>query len=157
MQSNTKTNRTLAIDGMSGDDCVKKVTGALKSINGVETKSVGVGHAVVSTDDKGYAAACTAISDAGYRTRENSNNAQHDHHNSKGGQSNTNDSAGRGESDHDSRINSNRGKDTTNDQSQSQGQQRGRTGSGSTVSGNDVSSANSVPGSSSNSANKPAV
>ncbi len=61
------TTKTIQIDGMKGDTCVKNVSGALRGLNGVEVKSVSVGTAVLDcADDAACEAACTAISDAGY-------------------------------------------------------------------------------------------
>ena len=53
MQTTTQTQsqtRTLEIDGMTGDACFKKVTGALKEVSGVETQSVKVGSATIKCD-----------------------------------------------------------------------------------------------------------
>jgi copper chaperone CopZ len=158
MQSNAKTNRTLTIEGMSGDVCIKKVTGALKSVDGVDTKSVGVGHAVVNADEKGCAAACAAVSDAGYRTHNNTHTAQNDQHNSKGELPNANEPAVRNDIDRDNRLASNRGKDsTTNDPSHSHSQQRIKPGSTNTSNGNVAASPNNASGSPANSPTKPAI
>lgn len=62
---------TLAIDGMSGETCVTKVTSALHSVPAVKTQSVDVGSAVIDADQQGCDAACAAISGAGYRATEN--------------------------------------------------------------------------------------
>lgn len=71
MKSATITDRTLEIDGMSGDACVKKVTGALKDVQGVSTRSVKVGAATIEADQAGCEAACAAITQAGYKSRSN--------------------------------------------------------------------------------------
>lgn len=63
--------RELQIDGMSGDACVKKVTEALKPINGVTTQAVKVGSATINANDQGCKAACGAIGAAGYKAHEN--------------------------------------------------------------------------------------
>jgi copper chaperone CopZ len=55
---------------MSGDTCVKRVTGALSSVNGVKTQSVKVGSAKIESDDEGCQAACSAINKSGYKARE---------------------------------------------------------------------------------------
>lgn len=70
MQSATMTNRTLQIDGMTGDVCVQKVTSALKGVPGVETQSVKVGSASIGADQAGCDAACAAIGTAGFKARE---------------------------------------------------------------------------------------
>lgn len=69
MNSATAT-RTLDINGMSGDTCVQKVTGALKGVHGVTTQSVKVGSATISADKVGCDAACSAIDKAGYKAHE---------------------------------------------------------------------------------------
>lgn len=70
MTQSTMTTRNLAIDGMSGDPCIKQVTTALKSVPGISTESVKVGSATIGADDTGCAAACAAISRAGYKAHE---------------------------------------------------------------------------------------
>ncbi len=70
METATTTGRTLEIDGMSGDACVQKVTGALKGVHGVSTQSVKVGGAKIQADQAGCAAACAAIGSAGFKVRE---------------------------------------------------------------------------------------
>ena len=73
MQTTTQTQsqtRTLEIDGMTGDACVKKVTGALKEVSGVETQSVKVGSATIKCDKTACDAACAGIKAAGYTVRE---------------------------------------------------------------------------------------
>lgn len=63
-------SRTIEIDGMSGDACVQKVTGALKGVQGVTTKTVKVGSATIEADQAGCAAACSSIGKAGYKARD---------------------------------------------------------------------------------------
>jgi len=70
MESSPKTTRTLQIDGMTGDACVQKVTGALKSVHGVSTQSVKVGGATIGADQTGCNAACAAIDSVGFKSRE---------------------------------------------------------------------------------------
>lgn len=70
MNDSNNTSRTLEIDGMSGDVCVKKVTDALKAVPDVTTSSVKVGSAVIVADQHGCSAACSGIDAAGYRARE---------------------------------------------------------------------------------------
>ncbi len=70
MNTTTTTTRTLAIDGMSGDSCVQKVTGALKGVEGVTTQSVKVGGATLGATQAGCDAACAAIGTAGFKARE---------------------------------------------------------------------------------------
>lgn len=66
----TSTTRTLNINGMHGDACVQKVTGALKAVQGVTTQSVKVGSATIGADQGGCDAACSAIGKAGYKANE---------------------------------------------------------------------------------------
>lgn len=72
MDTATMSTRKLAIEGMSGDACVKSVTGALKSVQGVSTSSVEVGSATIQANKAGCDAACTAIGTAGFKAREGS-------------------------------------------------------------------------------------
>ncbi len=73
----TMTNaRTLKIDGMSGDTCIQKVKTALKGVSGVTTDSVKVGSATIHTEKPDQCqAACTAVTNAGYKAREDANSA----------------------------------------------------------------------------------
>lgn len=66
------TTRTLKIDGMTGDACIAKVTGALKGVAGVTTHSVKVGSASIGADQNGCTAACAAIDGAGFKARAGS-------------------------------------------------------------------------------------
>lgn len=70
MTTATKTNRTLQIDGMKGEDCCKKVTGALKGVNEVSTRNVKVGSATIEADQTGCTAACKAIDGVGFKAHE---------------------------------------------------------------------------------------
>ncbi len=70
MHTSTATTRTLEIDGMSGDACVQKVTGALKSVQGVTTQSVKVGAATIQADQAACDAACATLGRAGHQSRE---------------------------------------------------------------------------------------
>lgn len=70
MTTATKSSRTLSIDGMSGEDCCKKVTGALKGVSNVETHTVKVGSAKIEADEAGCKAACQAIGGAGFKANE---------------------------------------------------------------------------------------
>lgn len=63
-------SRTIKVDGMTGDTCVQKVSGALKSVEGVTTKSVTVGSVTIEADRDGYAAACSSIKAAGYKVQD---------------------------------------------------------------------------------------
>lgn len=74
----TKSSRTLQIDGMSGEDCCKKVTGALKGVTNVATHNVKVGSANIEADDAGCKDACRAIDGAGYKAHESQNQNQND-------------------------------------------------------------------------------
>lgn len=73
MNTATATTRTLKIDGMSGDACVKKVSGALKEVRDVTTQSVKVGSATIGSDEAGCAAACAAIGRAGFKAHQDPN------------------------------------------------------------------------------------
>lgn len=76
--STNPTTRTITIDGMSGDACVKKVTEALKSVHNVTIKSVTVGSATIEADQNGCNAACASIRTAGFKARaENSGTSDH--------------------------------------------------------------------------------
>ncbi len=68
-QTMSGTARTIQIEGMMGDVCVRKVTDALRAVADVVTKSVRVGSAEIVADDKGCAAACAAINDAGFKSQ----------------------------------------------------------------------------------------
>jgi hypothetical protein len=70
MASATITNKTLEIDGMKGDLCVHKVTGALNGVRSVVTQSVTVGEATIEADEAGCSLACAAIKSAGYPAGE---------------------------------------------------------------------------------------
>jgi copper chaperone CopZ len=63
-------SRTIKVDGMTGDTCVQKVSGALKSVEGVTTKSVTVGSVTIEADRDGYAAACSSIKAAGFKVQD---------------------------------------------------------------------------------------
>lgn len=63
----TKSSRTIQIDGMTGEDCCKKVNGALKNVSNIETHKVEVGSAKIEADQAGCTAACKAIDGAGYK------------------------------------------------------------------------------------------
>ncbi len=64
------TSRTLEIDGMNGDACVKRVAGALNGVKDVTTQSVKVGCATIKADQAGCDAACEAVKRAGYSVQE---------------------------------------------------------------------------------------
>ena len=70
MDPKTKATKTLAIDGMSGDECVKKVSSAIGAVPDVSAKSVTVGAATIWADDAGCTAACNAVKTAGYKAKE---------------------------------------------------------------------------------------
>jgi copper chaperone CopZ len=65
------TDRSLTIDGMTGDACVAKVKSALNTVDGVVTKAVKVGSADIVADKTGCDAACTCVTQAGFKTKEN--------------------------------------------------------------------------------------
>lgn len=57
----------IAIGGMTCDECVKKVTSALQSVEGVRVESVVIGRAIVQVDDPiTCQRACDAIDEVGY-------------------------------------------------------------------------------------------
>lgn len=87
--SDNAQSRTIKVDGMTGDVCVQKVSGALKDVEGVTTKSVTVGSVTIEADRDGYAAACKAIKDAGYKVQDSGLN-QSDHSQPGHGQQNQN-------------------------------------------------------------------
>lgn len=64
------TQHTLDIGGMSGDTCVSKVQTALRSVPNVTMQSVKVGSAVISANQAGCDAACSAVTRAGYKASE---------------------------------------------------------------------------------------
>lgn len=70
METNNLANRTLEIDGMTGDACIQKVTGVLKNVAGVSTQSVKVGAAHIGADQAGCNAARAALGVAGFKSRE---------------------------------------------------------------------------------------
>jgi len=70
MQPATSSNRSLRINGMDSDSCIKKVTDALRDVKGVRIRSVSLGTAKIDTDQAGCDAACTAVSSRGFETRE---------------------------------------------------------------------------------------
>ncbi len=70
MESATKTNRTLEISGMTGDECITKVSTALKGVSAVTTHAVKVGSAHIGADAAGCSAACASIEGAGFTARE---------------------------------------------------------------------------------------
>lgn len=79
-QPTTTTDRTLVIDGMSGDDCVQKVAGALKGVQGVTTQGVEVGSANIAADQQGCDRACSAIGKAGYEAHDAAADDESDAH-----------------------------------------------------------------------------
>lgn len=75
MEAATLASRTLHIDGMKGEACVQKVTGALKGVEGVTTHSVKVGSANIKSDKAGCDASCAAIGGAGFKAHESKHEA----------------------------------------------------------------------------------
>ncbi len=67
----TKSSHTIQIDGMKGEDCCKKVTGALKSVSDIKTHKVEVGSAKIESDHAGCTAACKAIDGVGFKAHTN--------------------------------------------------------------------------------------
>jgi len=88
METTTITNRTLEITGMTGDECIQKVTGALKGIPGVSIQSVKVGSAAITADTASCSSACAVIEAAGYKARERG--GQNNQNNNKQNNQNTN-------------------------------------------------------------------
>jgi copper chaperone CopZ len=68
--TSVSSTRTLDIGGMSGEECVKNVKTALKSVPEVTTQSVKVGSAVIQADQTGCDAACACVTSAGYKATE---------------------------------------------------------------------------------------
>ncbi len=63
-------SRTIEIEGMTGDECVTKVTSTLKGVPHIATKFVKVGSAVIGADQAGCKAACAALCTAGFKSHE---------------------------------------------------------------------------------------
>ena len=75
MQTTAKSAK-LAIEGMSGDACVRKVEAAIKSVPGVTADSVKVGSATIGCETQQQCdSCCSAITAAGYKAKEASGNA----------------------------------------------------------------------------------
>jgi len=74
MQPASSSIRSLRINGMDSDSCIKKVTDALREVKGVRIRSVSLGTANIDTDQAGCDAACTAVSARGFETKEVSSN-----------------------------------------------------------------------------------
>lgn len=66
METTSKSVRNIDIKGMNGNDCVQKVSGALKAVSGVQVHSVRVGSAKIEADQAGCDEACKAITAAGF-------------------------------------------------------------------------------------------
>jgi len=83
MSTTTANTKTLEIDGMTGDVCVKKVTDALKGVKGVTIDSVSVGEATIKADDVACKAACAAIKTAGYEANLEQDDSDEDDNGNK--------------------------------------------------------------------------
>lgn len=70
MQANKPSTRTLKIEGMSGNACLKSVHGTLGKVDGVTTESVKLGTATIACTESAAKEACSALSSAGYKARE---------------------------------------------------------------------------------------
>lgn len=68
-------SHTIAIDGMSGEECIKKVVAAIKTVPNVRSTNVSVGAATISADAAGCKSACEAIGRAGFTSRESNKGA----------------------------------------------------------------------------------
>ena len=66
-----KQMRTLAIDGMTCGDCIRHVSEALKSVDGVDIKEVGIGTARVAYDPAATPddQLLAAVREAGYQAK----------------------------------------------------------------------------------------
>ena len=65
--STKTTTRTISIDDMKGETCIRQVTTALGSVKGIATKSLSVGSATLACDnDAACDAAVKAITAAGF-------------------------------------------------------------------------------------------
>lgn len=64
-------DRSITVDGMKGDNCISKVTGALKSVKDLSVDSVKLGTVKLraATRDQSTAA-CEAITKVGFKCRE---------------------------------------------------------------------------------------
>ncbi len=76
--SKSNTSRTIEVQGMTGEVCVKQVASALKGVPNVSVRSVEVGQVVIEADKSGCIAACAAINSAGYKARESAGIPQPD-------------------------------------------------------------------------------
>lgn len=64
-------NRTIAIEGMKGDECVSKVNTALKGVKDISVDEVRVGTAKLrAATSEEVRTACAAIKEAGFESRE---------------------------------------------------------------------------------------
>ncbi len=70
MTTATSTVHNLDIEGMTGEVCIKEVTGALTGVPGVSIQNVKVGTAAITCDQDACTAACAAVETAGYKCRE---------------------------------------------------------------------------------------
>ena len=73
--ASSATLRTLQIDGMTGDACIKTVVDSLKGVAGVTHQTVQLGSATMHATDAGCASAVTAIGAAGFKAHEDKRNA----------------------------------------------------------------------------------
>ncbi len=61
------TKCVIAIGGMTCDECVKKVTAALESVEGTRVESVVIGRAIIQIDESSACQrACEAIDEVGF-------------------------------------------------------------------------------------------
>ncbi len=68
-------SHTLAIDGMSGEECIKKVLAAIKAVPNVRSTNVSVGAATITAGAAGCVSTCEAIGRAGFTSRESNKGA----------------------------------------------------------------------------------
>jgi copper chaperone len=67
----TTQHKQIRIDGMTGDECCRKVTEALENVDGVQVESVEVGTATITADnERSIAAARQAIDSVGFSARQ---------------------------------------------------------------------------------------
>lgn len=76
MNTQSKT-RTIEIEGMNSDACIREVKDAINSVDGVSTESIRKGSATIECkNQQQFEQACRAVESAGYRTRESDSDKQ---------------------------------------------------------------------------------
>jgi copper chaperone CopZ len=76
MKTQSKT-RTIEIEGMNSDACIREVKDAINSVDGVSTESIRKGSATIECrNQQQFEQACMAVESAGYRTKESGSGKQ---------------------------------------------------------------------------------